>query len=80
MSFEVLPRRLSGKESACQCRRHKSHGKRWLPTAVFLPGKFSGQRTLAGCSPWGHNEFTEHMRFVHIETDTCGVCSVDYCD
>ena len=25
-------------------------------------------------------QFTEHMRFVHIETDTCGVCSVDYCD
>ena len=25
-----------------------------LPTPVFLPGKFHGQRNLAGYSPWGH--------------------------
>ena len=24
----------------------------WLPTPVFLPGEFHGQRSLAGCSPW----------------------------
>ena len=24
--------------------------------AVFLPGKFHGQRSLAGYSPWGHKE------------------------
>ena len=23
---------------------------------VFLPGKFHGQRSLAGYSPWGHKE------------------------
>ena len=22
----------------------------------FLPGEFHGQRSLAGCSPWGHKE------------------------
>ena len=22
-------------------------------TAIFLPGKFHGQRFLVGCSPWG---------------------------
>ena len=22
----------------------------------FLPGEFHGQRNLAGCSPWGHQE------------------------
>ena len=27
-----------------------------LPTPVFLPGKSHGQRSLAGYSPWGHNE------------------------
>ena len=27
-----------------------------LPTPVFLPGEFHGQRTLVGCSPWGHKE------------------------
>ena len=25
-------------------------------TPVFLPGEFHGQRSLAGCSPWGHKE------------------------
>ena len=28
--------------------------KKWQPTSVFLPGKFHGQRSLAGYSPWGH--------------------------
>ena len=27
-----------------------------LPTPVFWPGEFHGQRSLAGCSPWGHKE------------------------
>ena len=26
------------------------------PTPVFLPGKSHGQRSLAGCSPWGCKE------------------------
>ena len=25
----------------------------WQPTPVFLPGESHGQRSLAGCSPWG---------------------------
>ena len=28
----------------------------WLPTPVFLPGEFHGQRILAGYNPWGHKE------------------------
>ena len=50
--------------SACQCRRHEGCGfnpcvrknpwsRKWPPTAVFLPGKFQGQRSLVGYSPWG---------------------------
>ena len=27
--------------------------RKWLPTPVFLPGKFHGQRGLADYSPWG---------------------------
>jgi len=55
---------FNGKESSCQCRRHRLHpwawqipwkGK-WQPTPVFLPGKSHGQRSLAGYSPWGHKE------------------------
>ena len=30
--------------------------KEWLPTPVFLPGEFHGQRSLADHSPWGHKE------------------------
>ena len=30
--------------------------REWQPTPVFLPGKFHGQRSLAGYSPWGCKE------------------------
>ena len=30
--------------------------KKWKPTPVFLLGKFRGQRSLMGYSPWGHKE------------------------
>ena len=30
--------------------------RKWQPTPVFLPGKFHGQRSLAGHSPWGLKE------------------------
>ena len=37
---------------------------------MFLPGKFHGQRSLAGYSPWGHRKVdtTEHT---HTHTDNC---------
>ena len=57
-----LPRWLNDKKSTCQCERHKFDpwvGKtpwrrKWQPTSVFLPRESHGQRSLAGCSPWGH--------------------------
>ena len=60
-----FPGGASGKELACQCRRHMRHGfdpwvqkitwrRVWQPTPVFLPGESHGQRSLSGCSPWGH--------------------------
>ena len=60
----VLPRWLSGKESACQRRRcgfdpwvEKIPWRRkWQPTPVFLPGKSHGQRRLASYRQWGHKE------------------------
>ena len=65
-----FPRRLSSKESACQCRRNRFDPsvrkipcrRKLLPTPVFLPGKFLGQRRLVGYSPWGHkgSDTTEH--------------------
>ena len=39
--------------------------RQWQPTPVLLPGKFHGQRSLVGCSPWGHEESdtTERLHF-----------------
>ena len=59
-----FPDGASGKEPACQCRRHKRPGfysqvgkirwrRAWQPTPVFLPGESHGQRTLVSYSPWG---------------------------
>ena len=28
--------------------------RKWQLTPVFLSGKYSGQKSLAGYSPWGH--------------------------
>ena len=52
----------SGKEPACQCRRHKVHEfnswvrkiplrKAWQPTPVFLRGESHGHKNLVGYSP-----------------------------
>ena len=30
--------------------------REWLPTPVFLPGEFHGQRSMAGYCLWGHKE------------------------
>ena len=39
--------------------------RQWQPTPVLLPGKFHGQRSLVGCSPWGRDEsdMTERLHF-----------------
>ena len=29
--------------------------REWVPTPVYLPEEFHGQRNLAGYSPWGCN-------------------------
>ena len=43
----------------CTCTRQ------WHPTPVLLPGKSHGQRSLVGCSPWGHSgsDMTERLHF-----------------
>ena len=62
-----FPGGASGKESTCQCRRPKRRkldplvGKmprrrEWQLIPVFLPGKFQGQRSLAGYIPRGRKE------------------------
>ena len=59
-----LPKWCSGKESTCQCKRHRLNPwvkkipwrRKWQPTLVFLLGKSHGQRSLEGYSPWSHKE------------------------
>ena len=54
-----FPSGTSGKEPACQCRRHRFDpwvGKMpwrraWQPSPVFLPGESHGQTSLAVYSP-----------------------------
>ena len=61
LAYMGLPRWQWGKESICRCRRHRFDSwvrripwrRAWQPTLVFLPGKFHGQRSLAGYSSWG---------------------------
>ena len=59
LSFGAFPGGASGKEPACQCRRHKRCGfnpwvgkihwrRKWQPTPAFLPGESHGQRSLTG--------------------------------
>ena len=53
-----------GKESVCQCRRHRFNPwirkifwrRKWQPTPVFLPGKSHGQRSLVGYSTLGYEK------------------------
>ena len=39
--------------------------RKWQPTPVSLPGKFHGQRSLAGYSPWGHKE-SDTIEWLHF--------------
>ena len=62
--IELRPNCSVVKNSSDKCRRHqvqslgqgRSWKRKWQPTPVFLPGKFHGQRSLAGYSPWGFKE------------------------
>ena len=59
-----FPGGSDSKESACSAGDlglipglGRSPGEReWLPTLVFLPGEFHGQRRLEGYNPWGRKE------------------------
>ena len=46
---------------------------KWLPTPVSLPGKFHGQRSLAGYGPWGHKESIRQSGWAHTHTHECRV-------
>ena len=62
-----FPGGSSGKEPACQCRRHKGRGfdpwvgkipsrRAWQPTPVFLPRGFPWTEEPDGLQPWGRKQ------------------------
>ena len=74
MLYLVLPRWERGKESSCQCRRHRNTGSisgegrspevgNDNPLQYSQPGKFHGQRRLVGYSTWGckESDMTEQL-------------------
>ena len=51
--------------------------RKWQPTLVFLPGKFHGQWSLVGYSPWVHQEL-DMTEWLHMYTlSKFGVSSPD---
>ena len=65
--MECIPGGTSCKQPSPQHRRHKRCSfdpwawkilwkRAWQPTPVFLPGRFHGERSLAGYSPRGCKE------------------------
>ena len=61
-----FPGDSDSKESACNAADPDSipgvgeipWRREWLPTPVFLPGEFPGQRRLVGYSPWSCKSWT----------------------
>ena len=80
--MEGFPHGTSGKEPACQCRRHKRHrfdpwaGKMpWrreqLPTPVFWPGEFHGVYSPWGCKESNTTEqLSLHFQYSCLENST----------
>ena len=73
-----FPDGASGKELACQCRRHKRcmfypsvskipWRRAWQPTSVFLPGESQGRRSPVGYSPCGHKESDTTELLTHTQ-------------
>ena len=60
-----FPGSSAGKEFACNAEDPGliPWRRKWLPTPVFWPGEFYGQRSLAGYSTWGCKESDMTERF-----------------
>ena len=80
---------VHGKESVCQCRRHKRGqftpwvrkipwSSKWQPTPVFLPEESHGQRSLTGYSPWRSQrlrcEWTQHKHSNEVDLHSWPCC------
>ena len=75
-----LPKWLSSKEFACQCKRIRRckfdpwveeipWRSKWQIVPVFLLGKFHGQRSLGGCRLWVVKHWT-WLSMLHVKIDS----------
>ena len=77
-----FPGGSDGKECACNAGDTRRQGfnlwvrkipwrRKWQPIPVSLPGKSHGQRSLVGCSSWGHKEssMTEQLTLHWLSSD-----------
>ena len=58
--------------SSLGCGLQRYWRRRWHPTPVFLPGKFHGQRSLVGCSPWSLEE-SDTTEWLHFHFSLSGI-------
>ena len=74
--FKIPCGSVSGKESTCQCSRHRRLGfhpwvgkipwrRKWQSSPVFLPEKSHGLGSLAGYNPWSRKESDRLREWVH---------------
>ena len=81
-----FPGGTSGKEPACQCRRHNRlrfdpwvgkipWSRAWQPIPVFLLGEFHGQRSVPWTKEHGGLQFTGLQKVGHNWSDLA--CTVD---
>ena len=64
---EMLSPRQCGRPGFNSCVGKIPGGKEWLPTPVFLPREFHGQRSLTGYSPRGCKESDTTERRMHTQ-------------
>ena len=63
MVAEMVKNPLAMWETLVQCLVWEGPPGGGQPTPVFWPGEFQGQRSLAGCSPWGRRVRHDWMTF-----------------
>ena len=78
----------SGSESACQCGRYKRLGfldqedpleEEMATHSNNLAGKSHGQRSLAGCGPWGCTELDMTERTHTLKLFLCNFFLISIC-
>ena len=54
--------------------------REWLPTPVFSPGEFHGQRRLVGYSSWGHKKSQTQLNDQHFHFHGIAIAAHVYCE